>query len=76
MNSNSMSAAYRIFDLLVNGRRVDREAAIAALDDPAQTVDRSHLRQLILDAISQKFYPRREDLEEDEPFVWVRTWLL
>ncbi len=76
MDSDSILAASRIFDSLVKGQEADRAAALAALNDPAQAIDRPRLRVLILDALSREFYPGREDLEKDETLVWTRSWLL
>jgi hypothetical protein len=53
-------AASRIFRSIVYGREADRSAAIAALSNPADPVDRTRLRLLILDALKREFYPGRE----------------
>ena len=69
-------AASRIFRSIVYGRESDRSAAIAALSNPADPVDRTRLRLLILDALKREFYPGREQEEQDESIVWTRSWLL
>ena len=69
-------AASRIFRSVVYGRESDRSAAIAALSNPADPVDRIRLRLLILDALKREFYPGREKEEQDESIVWTRSWLL
>ena len=69
-------AASKIFRSIVYGKEADRNAAIAALNDQANPVDRSRLRLLILDALKREFYPGREKQEQDESLVWTRSWLL
>lgn len=76
MDSKSMLAASRVFNLLVYGGEADRQAAQAALNDPGQTIDRPHLRLLILNALSREFYPGKENEEQNPEVVWIRSWLL
>src|SRR4029450_9340977 len=69
-------AASNIFRSIVYGKEADRNAAIAALNDQANPVDRTRLRLWILDALKREFYPGREKQEQDESLVWTRSWLL
>ena len=76
MYSNSIKSTSKIFNSLVNGRESERAAAQAALSDSGQAIDHHRLRIMILDALSQEFYPGRENIEKDSALVWTRSWLL
>jgi Caspase domain len=75
MELDSNSTTDRIFNSLINGREADRVAAQVALDAPDPTIDSTHLRGLILDALEQQFYPRKDE-EERDAAVQTRAWLL
>jgi HEAT repeat protein len=80
------SSTYRVFNALVKGRTLDREAALASLGDPGQLIDRSQLRALILNALVRDFGVRKREVEpasdqerskaDRDPVAMTRRWLL
>jgi HEAT repeat protein len=68
--------ALKIFNSIVHGREVERNAASAALDDRAHPLDRGFLRELIRRALKDTYYPGREDWEQDDSLRWTRSWLV
>ena len=71
-----VDATAQIFEALLHGTEAQRSGAIAALTDPNQQVDYTRLRLLILDILEREYYPGRETLEDDETYLWTRSWLL
>jgi hypothetical protein len=79
------SSTYQIFGGLVKGRRIDREAALASLDDPDQLINRSQLRALVLNALTRDFTPREREFAraseervkaDRDPLAMTRCWLV
>ncbi len=66
----------QIFQDLLHGSEADRSRAIAALSDAKEAIDRARLRLLILDALEREYYPGREDQEQDDSYLWTRSWSL
>lgn len=73
MNFDPGAATYKIFTSIVKGRQAERANAQSAISD--SKIDRRLLRILILDALSNKFYPR-EDQKKDDEVRRDRGWLL
>jgi HEAT repeat protein len=86
MDSKFSSSTYTVFNGLVKGRRIDREAALASLNDPDQPINRSQLRVLILNALTRDFAPREQEFArasdeewgktDRDPLAMTRCWLL
>lgn len=68
--------AQRILKSIINGRESERNAASASLSDPKLNVNREYLRQLIQKELREKYYPGREDWEQDDSVRWTRSWLV
>lgn len=71
MNLDSGDFTESIFKTIVKGRQAERHKAQTTLVD--SRIDRCRLRILILDALSQDFYPRAD---EERDTYWPRMWLL
>lgn len=86
MDAEFSSSTYKAFEVLIKGRGIDREATLASLNDPDQSINRSQLRILLLDALTQDFAAREREFapgsEEEritadrDPLAMTRTWLV
>ena len=86
MDAEFSSSTYKAFEVLVKGRGIDREATLASLNDPDRSINRSQLRILILNALTQDFAAREREFapgsEEErikadrDPLAMARTWLV
>jgi HEAT repeat protein len=71
--------SWQVFEALVRGSEAQRAAAVAAISNPAGSVDRARLRLIIGDALDRDYVPRRPrrgEEEQDESDGWARSWLL
>jgi len=73
-DASELSAA--IFKLLTAPRLADKYRAIEWLSDESSKVDRALLSSLILDALKRRFYPGKEDTDDDPSIADTRSWLL
>ena len=81
MTTKSGQETGRLFDILVRGRKIDRELAIATLSDPESRVDLAQLRGMIVHALTNEFAPKDAERQQDYKFdrdsrAMARSWFL
>ncbi len=76
MKADRRSEAQRVLQILVKGRVVEREAVHNRLMAGDPSIDRDHLRRLVLEALEGPFDAAGAGRDSRSPKAWARCWLL
>lgn len=76
MELSSQKETFRIFNILINGRSIDRYAILEKLGKDDYQFDRGLLRTQIIYALSHDYIYKKTEIEDKDPKAMIRRFLL